>query len=200
MTSTSDKDIWDKLCARFGHSSTQRLNMLSKSFFQAQQDCKEDITTQAAKLQQLSVDLNSELAKHSKNKLSECTLTGRILSTFGNEYFNFKNVWDTIPTSKQMVNLLIQKLCVFELPADKLASAEATAFTAHENNKKKLNYVKLNSSKSKKKKKKLITQKRNFLATSANNLVTGLWSTLKSSSMQGTVVVNQPQRRMPVHS
>jgi hypothetical protein len=46
-----------------------------------------------------------------------------------------------------MVNLLIQKLCAFELPADKLASAEATVFIAHENDKKKSNYVKVNSSK-----------------------------------------------------
>lgn len=46
-----------------------------------------------------------------------------------------------------MVNLLIQ-LCAFELSADKFASAEATVFIAHENDKKKSNYVKVNSSKS----------------------------------------------------
>ena len=51
LTCTSAKDIWDKLCARFECSSTQWLNMLFESFFQAQHDCKEDISTHVAKLQ-----------------------------------------------------------------------------------------------------------------------------------------------------
>ena len=41
-----------------------------------------------------------------------------------------------------------------------------------------------------------IAQSRKFLATSANNSVTGLQSVLKSSSIQGTEVVNGLQRRM----
>jgi hypothetical protein len=46
------------------------------------------------------------------------------------------------------VNLLIEKLCSIELRADKLASAEATALVAHENDKKKPNSMKANYSKS----------------------------------------------------
>jgi hypothetical protein len=57
LTCTSAKDIWDKLCAQFERSSTQRLNMLIESFFQAQLDCK-DISMHVAKLQNLFVDLN----------------------------------------------------------------------------------------------------------------------------------------------
>ena len=72
-------------------------------------------------------------------------LTGRILSTHGKEYDIFKDVWDTIHTSTQTVNLLIEKLCAIELQADKLASAEATALVAHENDKK-WNSMKVNSS------------------------------------------------------
>ena len=81
LTCTSAKDIWDKLCARFERSSTQRLNMLIESFFQVQRDCKEDISTHVAKLQKLFADINDELAKHNENTLSERMLTGRILST-----------------------------------------------------------------------------------------------------------------------
>jgi len=62
--------------------------------------------------------------------LSERMLTGRILSTLGKEYDNFEDVWDTIPTSTQRVNLLIEKLCAIELRAAKLALAEATALVA----------------------------------------------------------------------
>jgi len=150
-----------------------------------------------AKLQKLFVDLNDELAKHSENMLSEHMLTGRILSTFGKEYNSFKDVWDTIPTITQTVNLLIEKLCTIELRADKLALAEATALVAHENDKK-LNSMKVNSSISMKR--GADHANRNFLATSANNLITGLRSVLKTSSMQGTEVVNQLQRRMLMHS
>ena len=94
------------------------------------------------------LNLNDELVQHSENILSECMLTGRILSTLGKEYDNFKDVWDTIPTSTQTANFLIEKLCAVELQADTLASADATAFAAHKNDKKKLNSMKVNSSKS----------------------------------------------------
>ena len=147
LTCTSAKDIWDKICARFEHSSTQRLNMLIESSIQVQRDYKEDISTHVAKLQKLYVDLNDELAEHNENTLSERMLTGRILPTLGKEYDNFKDVWDTIPTSTQTVNLLIEKLCAIELRADKFASAEATVLVTHENDKKS-NSMKVNSSKS----------------------------------------------------
>ena len=135
LTCASAKDIWDKLFAWFECSTTQWLNILTESFFQAQCDCKEDMSTHVAKLQELFVNLNDELAMHSENTLSERMLTGRILSTFGKEYDSFKDVWDAIPTSTQTVNLLIEKLCAIELQADKLASSEATALVAHENEK-----------------------------------------------------------------
>jgi hypothetical protein len=76
LTCNSAKDIWDKLCSRFECSSTQRLNMLIEPFFQAQCDCKEDMSMHVAKLQKLFVDLNDELAKHNENTLSERMLTG----------------------------------------------------------------------------------------------------------------------------
>jgi hypothetical protein len=70
------------------------------------------------------------------------------LSTLGKEYDKFKDALEATPASTQTVNLLIEKLCAIELRADKLASIEATALVAHENDKKKLNYLKVNSSKS----------------------------------------------------
>jgi len=115
----------------------------------------------------------------------------------GKEYDNFKDVRDTIPTSTQTVNLLIEKLFAIELRADKLASAEATALVAHENDKKKTNSVKVNSNKSTKR--GADRAKQTFLAISANNLVTGLRNVRKSKNMQGTEVVNRLQRRMLTH-
>jgi len=118
-----------------------------ESFYQAQRDGKEDINTHVAKLQKLYVDLNDELAKHNENTLSERMLTRRILSTLGKKYNNLKDVCDTIPTTTQTVNLLIE-LCAIELRADKFASAEAMALVTHENDKKMSNSIKVMSSKS----------------------------------------------------
>lgn len=115
LTCNNAKEIWDKLCARFERSSTQRLNMLIESFFRVKRDETEDISTHVAKLQKLFVDLNDELTKHEENSLSERMLNGRILSTLGKEYDNFKDLWDTIPSKSQNLNLLIEKLCTIEL-------------------------------------------------------------------------------------
>jgi hypothetical protein len=82
--------------------------MFIESFFPAQPDCKEDISMYVAKMQKLFGDLNDELAKHSENTLSQRMLPGRILSTIGKEYDNFKDVWDTIPTSTQTANSFIE--------------------------------------------------------------------------------------------
>jgi hypothetical protein len=92
LTCISAKDIWDKLCAWFEHSSTQQLNILITLFFQAQWDYKEEISMHVAKLQQLFVDLNDKLVKHSENTLSESMLTRQILSTPSEEYDNFKDI------------------------------------------------------------------------------------------------------------
>jgi hypothetical protein len=170
--------------------------MLTASFFQAQHDFKEDISMHVAKLQKRFVDLNDELAKHGENTLSGHMLTEKILSA--KEYDNFKDVWDTISANTHTVNLLIEKLCAIELRADTSASAEATGLVAHENDRRKSNSMKVNNSNSIKK--ELTAQNRSFHATSANNLVTGLWSVLKSSSMKGTEVANWLQRRKLMHS
>jgi hypothetical protein len=55
---------------------------------------------------------------------------------------------DIIPTSKQTLNLFREKLREIELQADKIETAEATAFVAHE--KENSNSTKVNSSKCKK--------------------------------------------------
>ncbi|XP_046994043.1 uncharacterized protein LOC124606124 [Schistocerca americana] len=115
LTCKNAKEIWDKLRARFERSSTQRLNMLIETFFRVKRDESEDISAHVAKLQKLFVDLNDELSKHEENTLSERILNGRILSTLGKDYNNFKDLWDTIPTEKQSLNLLIEKLCTIEL-------------------------------------------------------------------------------------
>ncbi|XP_049794611.1 uncharacterized protein LOC126204264 [Schistocerca nitens] len=115
LTCKNAKEIWDKLRARFERSSTQRLNMLIETFFRVKRDETEDISAHVAKLQKLFVDLNDELAKHEENMLSERILNCRILSTLGKDYDNFKDLWDTIPTEKQSLKLLIEKLCTIEL-------------------------------------------------------------------------------------
>ncbi|XP_046988308.1 uncharacterized protein LOC124594000 [Schistocerca americana] len=85
VTCKNAKEIWDKLHARFEHSSTQRLNMLIETFFRVKRVETEDISAHVAKLQKLFVDLNDGLAKHEENTPSERILNGRILSTLGKD-------------------------------------------------------------------------------------------------------------------
>lgn len=51
---------------------------------------------------------------HKENTLSERILNGRMLSTLGNEYDHFKDLWDTIPEASQRLNLLVAKLSTIE--------------------------------------------------------------------------------------
>ena len=92
------------------------------NLFQAKRDEQREISIHVAKLQKLFADLNVELVKHGENKFSERMRNGRILSTLGKEYDNFKGLWDIIHTDHQKLNLLIEKLCSIEtreLRADK---------------------------------------------------------------------------------
>lgn len=88
------------------------------------------------------VDLNSELAKHNENTLSERMLNGRILSTFSKEYDNFKDLWDIIPMNKQKLNLLIEKLCAIKLRETRMDKTldDDTALVAQRTSSKKKHY------------------------------------------------------------
>lgn len=177
LTCVHAKGIWDKLCARSERSSTQRLNMLIESFFRSKRDEKEDVSTQVAKLQKLFVDLNSELEKHNENTLSERMLNSRILSTLGKEYDNFKDLWDTIPTDQQKLNLLIEKLCSIELReigTESTVSGNATAFAVFKNNGKKKHF-----DRGKKILGKMTVQRRNFHVIGASRSVIGLLNVLR---------------------
>jgi hypothetical protein len=149
LTCTNANEIWKKLCARFERSSAQRLNMLIESFFRVTRDTKEDINTHIAKLQKLFVDLNDELQKNEENTLSERILNGRILSTLGKEYDSFKDIWDTIPSENQTVNLLIEKLCAIELRENN--QDQSSAFVTCERTKKQPNKLKKSTCENQKK-------------------------------------------------
>lgn len=60
------------------------MNSLIERFYKAEKDAKKDISTHAAKLQKLFMELNDELSKRKQNTLSEAMLTRRILSTLEN--------------------------------------------------------------------------------------------------------------------
>ncbi|KAL0281595.1 UNVERIFIED_CONTAM: hypothetical protein PYX00_002534 [Menopon gallinae] len=128
LTCKHANEIWTKLLARFERSNVQRLNSLIEKFFKVERDTSEDISTHIAKLQKLFMDLNNELEKNNENRLSDKILNGRILSTLGNEFDNFKDVWDIIPAKEQTVNLLIEKLCGIEMRSEKLATDENALF------------------------------------------------------------------------
>ena len=84
--------------------------MWIESFFQTKSDEQEEISIHVAKLRKLFADLNVELEKHGENKISNRKLNSRILSTLREEYDNFKDLRDVIPTDQQKLSFLIEKL------------------------------------------------------------------------------------------
>ena len=127
LTCSTAKEVWSKLCARYERSSSQRLNTLIESFFRVTKKDSDDIGMHIAKLQKLYTDLNSELVKNKENTLSERILIGRILSTLGKEYDNFRDLWETILSKDQKLNLLIEKLSVIESREVRLESISPAA-------------------------------------------------------------------------
>ncbi|KAK9701935.1 Zinc knuckle [Popillia japonica] len=74
------------------------------------------------------IDKELDEAGKKGKEFEERILNGRILSTLGKEFDNFKDIWDTIPSENQKLNLLIEKLCTIELRDQ--SSTEASAFVA----------------------------------------------------------------------
>jgi hypothetical protein len=99
---------------------------------------------------------------------------------------------ERIPTNIQTLNLLIDKLCKIELGVDKMAIAEVTAYVAHENDKKRSNFTKVNSSKSKKRGAEC--EKQIFPCNKCKQHI------LNNISMHGTELLNRLQRSMMVRS
>lgn len=71
-------------------------------------------------------------------------MNGWILSTLEKEYDNFKDLWDTIPSENQRVNLLIEKLCTIELRDQN--TEKPTAFVARSASRKNNSESKANGS------------------------------------------------------
>ena len=115
LTCDSSNEIWTLLCARFERSSKQRLvDSLVEQFYRLQRDESEDMITHISILQKLFMDMNIELRNHNQNELSEIMLTLRIMSTLGKEYNSFRDVWDSLPSEKQTLASLIERLCNIE--------------------------------------------------------------------------------------
>lgn len=131
ITSKTSHEVWQKLCSRFEQSSSQRMNSLIEKFYKAEKDPKEDISMHVARLQKLFMELNEELKKRKQNTLSETMLNGRILSTLGREYDNFRDLWDSFPEENQTLNTLIEKLCAIEMrETSESTSEERAAFVS----------------------------------------------------------------------
>lgn len=52
------------------------------------------------------------------------------MSTLGKEFANFKDVWDTIPSDQQTLNLLMEKLCNIELRDSQKGESKQSAFVS----------------------------------------------------------------------
>ena len=127
FTCSTSNGMWQKLCARFERSSLQRLDSLIEQFFKFERDETEDMATHIAKRQNAFTDLNVEYKKQEKAELSERILMGRVLSTLGDSYNSFKDVWENIQPTDRTMNLLIERLCNIERRDSKTNQAAFSA-------------------------------------------------------------------------
>ena len=166
LTCETSNEIWTLLSARFERSSKQRLDSIVEQFYRLQKDESEDIITHIATLQKIFMDMNIELKNHQQNELSEIMLTLRIMSTLGKEYNSFRDVWDSLPSEKQTLTSLIERLCNIE---KREAKSNEQAFMARKQER-----PKEGSDKKKKKKDSKEDKKKRFPCRKCNEL--GHWA------------------------
>lgn len=143
------KKIWDKLLSVHEQTSGQRADRLMEQFFKAEIIHDEDIASYIGRFELIFRQLNEKIKKLNHNELPELLLTSRIMSTLPPDYFEFKSVWESIPTEARTVNNLIERLRLIELRLpNKRDNTEA--FLAKSASKKKIE-AKFESNKDKKK-------------------------------------------------
>ncbi|GFQ85012.1 retrovirus-related Pol polyprotein from transposon TNT 1-94 [Trichonephila clavata] len=123
------KSVWEKLLSVYEQSSGQRLDRLMEKFFRSEKELEDDIASHIAKLQRNFSELNDELRRVAKTTLPDILLMSRIMSTLPSEYFEFKSVWESVPTEERSVNKLTETLSLIEmrLPSK---STDSTALVA----------------------------------------------------------------------
>lgn len=93
-------------------------------FLTSEKMVDETIVTHVGRLQRNFRELNDELKKLGNTELPEILLTSRIMSMLSSQYFEFKNVWESVPAKTRTVNLLLERLRLIEqrLPVNKGAT------------------------------------------------------------------------------
>jgi hypothetical protein len=114
-TCKSAHEIWSQLLLIYEQSSGQRLDRLLELFFSAGKLDEEDIGTFVSQLKRPFSEINDELENMCKVMLPELLLMSRVMSTLPSEYFEFKNVWESIPMSERSISLLIERLRLIEM-------------------------------------------------------------------------------------
>ncbi|EZA59743.1 hypothetical protein X777_16224, partial [Ooceraea biroi] len=126
-TCKSAADIWKQLLSVYEQSSGQRLDRLLESFFSAEKKATEDIAGYVSRLKQLFTEINDELDSLTQVKLPELLLLSRIMSTLPSEYFEFKNVWESVPIQDRTVNLFLERLRLIEMRLPESTKTESGA-------------------------------------------------------------------------
>lgn len=84
------------------------------------------MATHIVRLQKLFLNMNYEYEKQEKHRLSDRIPMGRILSTLGETFNTFKDVWENLSIEDNSV-LLIERLCYIERRESKFSPQAFTA-------------------------------------------------------------------------
>lgn len=108
-----------------------------EQFFSCEKAVNYDIAARVTKLQKNFRELNDELKRLVHSKLPDLLVMSRIMSTFPNDYFEFKGVWESVPLVERTINKLIERLRLIEMRLPEKPGNESAAFVVRQNGKRK---------------------------------------------------------------
>lgn len=113
LTCKTATEMWTKLHSVFEQKNERRLDLLYCELFTYKKDAKDGIATHVSKLQNIFSQLNLEL-KDEGCTLPTSLLLNRILNTLPDEYLEFKNAWESVPSKDRSVTVLMERLRLHE--------------------------------------------------------------------------------------
>lgn len=123
LTCKTGKDMWDVLHSVYEQKNERRLDLLYSQLFNYSKDPCDSIATHVSKLQKIWQELQEEL-KGEKVELPKSMLLNRILNTLPNEYLEFRNAWESVPSCERTISSLTERLRLHEQRLEELHPVE----------------------------------------------------------------------------
>ncbi|EZA46813.1 hypothetical protein X777_01500 [Ooceraea biroi] len=132
LTSTTAKDMWDKLSQIHEQKSVTNKLLLTQKFIEYRMGANDSVVSHVAKVQNLA----RQLADVGEN-LSEVTVMAKILGSLTSKFSIFQTKWDSVDPERQNLASLQERLIKKEAKLNAESDAEGVFYTGKSRNSKK---------------------------------------------------------------